>query len=220
MKKTVFLYKELETEDRDCVTYIEIRTKPEENFECDHYFSGIHLVGACFSTGFDYEFKNGLDFNNIKSILTVDDFMQLVEFDKEISELKYGIKLGDERYQRGIALYESIQPIFDKLLSDENERIFEEVKQEEIEWLKDEYNLDDEDIDTIFNEYGLEYRDRGVVSYVWNSIDEAAEEEAEQLGYVTESNSRWFDYEKFGADLLQDERYVELSDGRVAILNY
>jgi hypothetical protein len=55
---------------------------------------------------------------------------------------------------------------------------------------------------------------------VWDDIDQAAEEEAEELGYITKENERYFNYTTFGEDLLQEERYLELPDGRVILLNY
>lgn len=215
MSKYVFLYKEQGTEDRDCVKYIEINRYGK--LECDHYFPSINLIGACFSMGIELD---NIDFDNITSLLTEDEFKQLEQYNKSVNELGYGITKGDERYQKGIELYNSIKPIFDKLASEENQILFEQVQQEEREYLKEEYSLDDADIDQIFNYYGLDYRDRGIVSTVFNDIEEAAEEEAEQLGYVTKENERYFDYEKFGEDLLEGEQYLELSDGKIVYLNY
>lgn len=215
MSKYVFLYKEQGTDDRDCVKYIEINRYGK--LECDHYFPSINLTGACFSMGIELD---NIDFDNIVSLLTEDEFKQLEQYNKSVNELGYGITKGDERYQKGIELYNSIKPILDKLASEENQKLFEQVQQEEREYLKEEYSLDDADIDQIFNYYGLDYRDRGIVSTVFNDIEEAAEEEAEQLGYVTKENERYFDYEKFGEDLLEGEQYLELSDGKIVYLNY
>ena len=212
MSKYVFLYKENnEDEDRDCIKYIE--PKPMR-FECNHYFGGVNLSGACFSGG---EWAN---YENIQTVLTQNEYQQLINFNKDIQELGMGITKGDERYQKGVKLCEDIQPIYDKLLSDENQKLFETIQQEEREFLNNEYNLSDEDIDYIFDNYGLDYRDRAVISVVFDDIESAAEEEADQLGYVTKENERYFDYEKFGQDLLEGEQYLELDDGRIVYLNY
>ena len=32
-------------------------------------------------------------------------------------------------------------------------------------------------------------------------------------------NERWFDFESFGNDLLDDSRYYEISDGRIVLLS-
>lgn len=113
--------------------------------------------------------------------------------------------------------------IIRKLESKENEELFEMVKLEEIEFLKEEYSLSDEDIEYIFNEYRLNYRDRGIVDYVYDNSAELGYEEAYNLGYIKDGDyisERYFDYEKFGEDLLEDERYLELDNGRVVSLNY
>lgn len=213
MSKYVFLYKD-NSEDRDCVKYIV--NKPMR-FECDHYFGGINLSGACFSMGFKPEEMNYAD---IKTILTENELNQLIAFDEAIHELGHGIVKGDERYQKGVELCGNIQPIYDKLLSEENRELFKTIKQEEREYLKNEYDISDEDIDYIFDNYGLDYRDRGVIGHIFEDIEEAAQEEAEQLGYVTKENEKYFDYDKFGQDMLEGGQYLELKDGKIVYLNY
>lgn len=206
----VFLYKE-NGDDRDCVKYI--KSSPFR-FECDHYFGGINLSGACFSGA------GWASYEDIQTILTQDEYQRLIDFDKEISNLGYGIKKHDERYQRGIKLCAEIQPIYDRLLSDKNQELFNNIQQEEREYLINKYNLTDTDIDYIFDNYGLEYRDRAIISFIFDDVETAAEEEAYQLGYVTKENERYFDYEKFGQDLLENDNYLELYDGRIVCLNY
>lgn len=210
MSKYVFLYKEQNTEDRDCVKYVELNRIGR--LECDHYFPNIGTSGACFSGSLDID---QIDFDNITSILTQNEFFQLDQYNKAIHELGYGITKGDERYQKGIELYNSIKPILEKLESEENQTLFEQVQQEEKEYLMEEYSLDEEEADFIFNNYGLDYRDRGIVGYIFSDIDEAAHEEADQLGYVTQGKERYFNYETFGEDLLDGENYVEMPDGKI-----
>ena len=212
MGKRVFLYKD-NSEDRDCCAYIE-----PSRFECGHYFSGLTLHGACYS-GHDMA-----SYEDIKTVLTETEYNKLVEFSKAIRALGSGITKGDERYQQGIKLCEDIQPIFDKLESEEAEEFFETIQEEEKEYLKEEYSLDDEDIQQIFDEYYLEYRDRAIVGYVFNDAYDCGYEEALNLGYVNNNDSimeRYFDFEKFGQDLANDdENYLELSDGRIVSLCY
>lgn len=215
MSEYVFLYKEQNTDNRDCVKYIEINRIGK--LEYGHYFPSIGTTGACYSMGLNV---NEIDFNNITSILTKEEFLQLDEYNNAIHVLEHGIKQGDERYLKGIELYNSIKPILNKLKSDENETLFEEVQEEEREYLKEEHSLNDTDIDFIFDNYGLDYRDRSIIGRVFDDIDEAAEEEAEQLGYLTKENERYFDYEKFGEDLLDGENYVEMPDGRIIMYMY
>ena len=191
MSKYVFLYKEQGTDDRDCVKYVDIEDLMKKHLRIDGRFN-VH--GACFSMSF----KGEEDYNNITTLLTEEEFYDLANNPEQVN----------------------VKRIIDKLLSFENERLFDQIQEEEREYLKEEYSLDDNDIDTIFNNYGLDYRDRGIVSTVFEDIEEAAQEEAEQLGYVTKENERYFDYDKFGEDLLEGEQYLELPNGSIVYLNY
>ena len=56
------------------------------------------------------------------------------------------------------------------------------------------------------------------------SNDDLGENEAISLGIVNwkmdDITSRYFDFEKFGEDLTEEESYCELPDGRIAYLCY
>lgn len=214
MRDRVFLYKE-NSEDRDCCAYIS--TTPSK-FECGHYFSSVTLEGACYSG------HNFADYSNIKTVLTETEYNKLVQFAKDIEGLGFGIKEDDDRYKKGVELCKAIQPVYDRLLSEDNGQLFEEVQEEEKEYLMDKYSLDEEDVQTIFDEYYLEYRDRAVVDYVYRDTEELGEEEAKSLGIVdwkmNDITSRYFDFEQFGEDIANDENHLQLSDGRVVALNY
>lgn len=213
MREYTFLYKE-NSDDRDCVSYIEVHPM---RWECNHYFGSVVLHGACYS---GHSFA---PYEDIKTVLTESEYNQLIQFNKEINELGFGIEKGDERYNKGVELCEAIQPVYDKLLSEENQALFEEVIEEEKEYLMDEYSLDEDDIETIFGNYGLDYRDRAVVGYVFKDAYDLGYEEAWSLGYVNNDDSivsRYFDFEAFGEDLKKDENYCELADGRIVSLMY
>jgi hypothetical protein len=219
MRNQVFCYKENNTNDRDCVKYIELDRLGK--LECGHYFPSINLIGANFSMGFDFEELKELD---ITSILNLDELKKLDEYNNLINELGYSITEGDERYNKGLQYFEEIKPIIEKLKSEDNQKLFERVVQEEIEFLKEEYNFDDEDIENIFDNipYNLYYKDRGIVGTTYSDVEELATEEAFQLG-ITDNNSivsQYFDYERFGNDLLQEQEYLELKDGRVVRYSY
>jgi hypothetical protein len=80
--------------------------------------------------------------------------------------------------------------------------------------------VSDEDLETIFNEYYQEYRDRAVVNYVYDNVEDLGRSRAEDFGVVEEHYEQYFDFEEFGSDLLNDEEYIKLSDGRVASVSY
>lgn len=214
MSKYIFLYKE-NTDDRDCCAYIEPNPM---RWECNHYFGGVTLHGACYC---GHRFA---PYENIKTILTEDEYNQLVNFNKEINELGFGIIKGDEKYDKGVKLCNAIQPVYDKLLSIENEELFNEVIEEEKEYLMDEYNLSKYDIETIFDNYDLDYRDRAVVGYVYDDTNDLGYETAWSLGYIDRSNSiidRYFNFEQFGEDLVNDDEcYLKLNNGRCVHLMY
>lgn len=213
MSKYLFLYKE-NTEDRDCCAYI--KSKPLR-WECGHYFGSVTLHGACYC---GHNFAN---YEDIRTILTKEEYNQLVKFNADINALGFGITEGSEKYNKGVELCKTIQPIYDKLLSEENQEFFVAIQVEEIEYLMNEFNLDEDDVQRIFDEYGLDYKDRGVVSCVFNDTYDLGYEEAWSCGYIRNNDSimeRYFDFERFGEDLLEDERYMQLNDGRIAVLNY
>lgn len=211
--KKVFLYKE-KTNERDCCVYIEAEAK---RFECGHYFSGVNLQGACFSGGIFADYKD------IKTILTENEYKQLIQFNEDINKLGYGITKGDERYNKGIELCKAIQPIYDKLLSKENEEFFKEIQEEEKEYLMENFNLDDNDIETIFDSYGLDFKDRAIIICMYSDVYDLGYNEAWSLGYVNDNDSivnRYFDFESFGEDLKYEEYFCELADGRIVSLAY
>lgn len=114
--------------------------------------------------------------------------------------------------------------IINKLESDENQKLFQKVIEEEVNWMEDEYGLDKYDIKDIFDEYYLEYRDRGIIGCVFKDAYECGYEEAYSLGYIDNKNdltSRYFDFEQFGEDLVRDDSYYyQLRDGRIVCLSY
>jgi len=207
-----FLYRQKDNDDRDCCAYIE----PRLRFECDHYFGSLILHGACYSN------SSYLPYGEIETVLTKQEYQRLLAFNKAIGELGYGIKKGDDRYQVGIALGESIQDVFDKLCSDDAQVFFEKIQEREKEFLMDKYRLSEEDIEKIFYEYGLGYQDRSIVSYIFGSVYDCGYEEAYALDIISKNNisERYFDFEAFGEDLIEDGNYIELGDGRVVSLNY
>lgn len=195
MREYTFLFKENGTDDRDCVRYVNLEDLKENDVCIDGRFN-VH--GACYSKSLKEE---DADYENITTILTEEEYKMLCN-------------------PKG----KDFTSIVKKLESNENKELFERVIEEEKEYLMDEYNLDDDDIDKIFDNYGLDYRDRAVVGYVFNDAYDLGYEEAWSFGYVDSNNdsiaSRYFDYEAFGEDLANDEYHCELDDGRIVSLMY
>lgn len=209
----MFLGKIKNSDDRDCVIYMEFK-----GFECDHYFAGLRTSGACFSGRLN-EIKDNID--NFESILTKEELLRLFELDKMLDDLGYGIEKGSEKYNKGIEILNEYEnTIGKKLASEENEKLFKKIIEEEKEIMKEEWNLTDKDIEDIFENYYLEYRDRGIINYVYDDVYDLGEEMIDSYYNLDDNIKRYIDYEKFGNDLLLDDYYVELDDGRVVSLNY
>lgn len=194
MRNYTFLFKENETNDRDCVRYVDLEDLRNNHLCIDGKFN-VH--GACYSRSLKEE---DADYENITTILTEEEYKMLCNPNGK-----------------------DFTSIIEKLESEENEELFEQVIEEEKEYLMDEYGFDEEDVEQIFDEYYLDYRDRGIVGYVFDDAYDLGYEEAYSLGYVDNRNSiveRYFDFEKFGEDLLEEEQYIQLNDGRCVYLNY
>lgn len=210
----IFLAKELNDDDRDIVKYLEFN-----GFECGHYFGGLHIVGACFS-GFEKEFREKVetDYENIETILTKEELEQMFELNDELKELGYGIEKDSDKYNKGMEIIEKFEnTIGKKLLSDENKKLFEKVVADEKEYVKNEYNLTDEEVDEVFDNYGLEYQDRAIICTIFSDFDDMVYEEKISLGY---DKQPYFDDESFGRDLLDSGYYYELGNGRIVYYSY
>lgn len=194
MNEYTFLFKDNYHSDRDCVRYVRLDDiKKMNNLCCD---GKIVVHGANYSMSLREDDAN---YEDITTILTKEEYETLCNpVDKDLTG------------------------IIEKLESRKNAELYERVIEEEKEYLMDEYNFDEEDIEQIFNEYYLDYRDRGIVSYVYDNKYDLGYEEAYGLGYVNRNTvvERYFDFEKFGNDLLEEEQYIKLNDGRCVCLNY
>ena len=212
--KRVFLAKELNSNDRDIVKYIEFN-----GFECGHYFGGLHIEGACFC-GFEKEFRDLVEnnFEELETILTKEEFKHLFELNDKLDELGFGIEKDSDKYNKGMEIIAEFEnTIGKKLLSDENKKLFEKVVADEKEYVKNEYDLTDEEVEEIFDNYGLEYQDRAIVGTIFSDKYDMIEEEKFSFGY---DKQPYFDDESFGNDLLESESYLELESGRIVYYCY
>lgn len=219
MNKYVFLAKIKNSDDRDCVYYYELDSF---TFECSHYFSGLRLSGACFS-GFVQELKDIVnnDFDNLETILTKEDFNKLFDIDKKIHNLGYGISYGDNRYNLGYKLANEVNYIVKKLQGSSNELLFDKVITDEKEWVKKEYNLTDDEVNVMFDNYGkgysdLGYRDRSIGT-IYTDKKEFIDDLKWNMGY---DEVPYFDDEMFYQDMIENNSYLELESGKIVSYNY
>lgn len=113
----------------------------------------------------------------------------------------------------------------EKLQSLEAKEFQDEIIEDEKDWLMDEYYLSQEDVDHIFEEYTLDYRDRGIVSCVYDNLEDLGYEEAHNYGIIPNGDphnvEKYFDFEAFGEDLVyESDCYIELPSGKCVYLNY
>lgn len=202
MREKYFLLKENDTDDRDCVKYLEFDKGNDTR---------IHICGACFC-GLSKEDTQEIlnNYENLTTALTKEELTQLFEINHTW--------IDDRTTDNATTLYN----IKKKLESDLNKDLFMQVQEEETEWLYNEYSLDYNDIEEIFDNYGLEYRDRAVVDYVWTDTYQLAENYIDECCNVENWLEPYIDYEAFGRDMVDndEERYVELTDGRIVELSY
>jgi hypothetical protein len=216
-REVVFFFRnDAEEGGRDWIKYLSV---DERDLGAGH---GLSICGACFIG----ENLKEIDTKTVTTFLKKKELKALFNYDAEIDKLGYSFSIREnpEKMAKATELYNEIAPIIEKLKSEENQKFFEKkILPEEMDYLKDEFNLSDKDLETIFDDYYQEYRDRAVVGYVFKDTEDLGREEAFSLGIFNKDNERleqYFNYEDFGSDLLNDDEYVELDDGRIARLSY
>lgn len=161
---------------------------------CDN----IILQGACYC-GFYEEKLRAAEEGNVESYLT----------QEELIDFLYG-----NNYDFYI----------NKLQSEEAQEFQNKIIEEEKEWVMNYYDISKEDVDCIFNEYYLDYQDRGIVSYIYEDKYELGEEEITNCGYLNslpDEVAQFFDFEGYGDHLVNyGDSYIELPSGKCASLNY
>lgn len=85
MREYLFLGRLKDCDDRDCCLYIENKNP---RWECNHYFGGITLHGSCFSRS-DFP-----DYDDLETVLSREEYKELMVYNEEIGKLGYGIKKG------------------------------------------------------------------------------------------------------------------------------
>ena len=212
--ENLFLAKIKNSDDRDCVFYVEL-----SGFECGHYFGGLHLGGACFS-GYQEEFRKIVDndFDTLETIYTKEEIQELFRLNDELKSLGYGIEKDSDKYNKGIELLNKIDCMLDKLRSGDNEELFQNVIEEEKEYCMQEYNLSKEQIDDIFNEYNSVYQDRAIICAVFEDKEDLFRDCAFNglIDNVSDELIDYIDVESYVDDkILIYDCYYELDDGRI-----
>lgn len=107
-----------------------------------------------------------------------------------------------------------------KLQSNEAKDFKNEIMKKEHEYMKDHFELSDDELKMILENYPLDYEDRNIIAYIYEDASELAEEYISSccpdvFKFLSEF-SEYFDYECFGDDLCyRCENYLLLDSGRV-----
>jgi len=206
MSDLLFLYKDRDSDDCDCVKYTKIY--PNKHIEI-------------YTLHHNLKFKRiDFEYDNATTLLTRKDFDTIFFFNSEILNLTSCEPDDIDSCKKLIHLQEMIKPVYDKLLSTGNKHLFEKVVEEEMEYLQDEFSLSDADMVEILQKYYRDYKDRSMITNVYNNLIECGYEYAYSCGYFEEHTERYFDFNKLGYDLLQTDEFLELSSGRIVKYSY
>lgn len=209
----IFLYRE-KNNDRDRCGYIEDRNFVDR-FTHGRYFCGINIQGACFC-GSDFP-----KYEEIETVLTKEQYNDLVKISKAFSELGYGITMGDGRYEKGIKICNRLEKILEVLRSEKTKEFFENIIKEEKAELAEDYNLTEDEVEQIWANNPTEYKDKSIVSCIYDDAEDVAREVCDSCYDIPDNLEEYVDYAKMGADMVSEGReYYEFEDGRVVCYAY
>lgn len=174
----VFAFKNTNSQDRDCVAYVETK-----NGKIQTDISGqIIIEGANYSSRLDKD----ADYSDYETVL---------------SEVEF------EAFKEDHCPEEMLTKILYSLLSDNNDRLIEKVKEDELNEIANSIGISKNEAKNIVDDYPLqskEYFDRGICSY-WKDMEDLLENLIFNFG-----NEKWLvDYLKNGTD---DEEILEYLD--------
>jgi uncharacterized protein YcgL (UPF0745 family) len=113
---------------------------------------------------------------------------------------------------------EMVQTIIDKLDSDENKKLLNTIVDRELECLKEEYNLSDNDIDNIKNDLEFKefYLDRNCICHIYDNYKELGQYIIDEFYDIPQNLQPYFKAEDLGYDVVnEDARYIVMDDKRI-----
>lgn len=182
----------LKSEDRDCVAYVDIDDIKNNRRDI---VGSIIIQGACYVTGL----KN-IEYEDIS-------YCQLTK--RQFESLK---KYNEKDFNNVLTV----------LLSEENDNLFQIVIEEEKEFMGREYNLTEEEIEEVLDNYYGEFKDRGIISRIYNYKEDIFEELIEEGAMECDKQLLpYINIEEFvDSVILNDEIYYELYNGLIVCYNY
>jgi hypothetical protein len=113
---------------------------------------------------------------------------------------------------------EMVQTIIDKLESDENKKLLNTIVNRELECLKEEYNLSDNDIDNIKNDLEFKefYLDRNCICQIYDGYEELGQYIISEFYEIPNNLQRYIKTEDLGYDVVnEDAKYMVMDDDRI-----
>ena len=157
-------------------------------------YSGRPIVSnACCSTRID------ANFDDVETWLTEDVFDRMKNTDGS----------------------DTFSDVVDMIVNGEHEEFESYVRESEIEKMYDEYGLDEEDVENVFDNYNNnDYFDMSIISYVWNDAYDVATNYVDECCNIDSFLTSYIDYDRLGEAIVSDGWYYELYDGRVVEYSY
>ena len=113
---------------------------------------------------------------------------------------------------------EMVQTIIDKLDSDENQKLLNTIVDRELECLKEEYNLSDNDIDNIKKDLEEKkyFLDRKCICQIYDSYKELGEYIIDEFYDIPHNLLSYFNTADFAYDVIQeDAKFMVMDDYRI-----
>jgi hypothetical protein len=132
-REVVFFFRnDAEDGGRDWIKYLSVG---ERDIGAGH---GLSICGACFIG----ENLKEIDTKTVTTFLKKKELKTLFNYEIEMRELGWNIKDDSVKMAKATELFKTIEPIIEKLKSEENKKFFEnKILPDEMEYLKDEFSL-------------------------------------------------------------------------------
>lgn len=111
---------------------------------------------------------------------------------------------------------DTFSDVVDMINNGEHKEFEAYIKDNELEKICDEYNIDvDEAEEVIWNYYDNDYFDSTIITYVWDSCYDIAESYVDECCNVESWMYNYIDFDSMGEDIASDRGMYELYDGRI-----
>ena len=111
---------------------------------------------------------------------------------------------------------DTFSDVLDMIKHGEHEDFEAYIKNDELEKICDEYNVDIEDAENIvWNYYDNDYFDSSIIAVVWDNYYDIAESYVDECCNIESWMYPYIDFESMGEDIASDRGMYELYDDRI-----